>query len=691
MAQMTPEEFLEALETWADSLKNGTSATKSQSEAMLAQIGITKEMTRDFQKMGKSAADFTKAMYKGQTGAAAMGDAVDTVTTGLQLLIGILMPGSLLLKAAVSITVGAIASYGKAAAKMSDDLYKSYQDLSRVGAAGAQGMDAVYGSMQKFGYGIDELDRMTDLIKANSKGLAMFSGTVADGAKQLAGTAEGIQRSGLQAQFMNMGMSVDDINKGIAGYTMQQGRLGQLQGKTQAELTAGAAAYLREMEGLTRLTGQQKEELEAQREQANSVEQFFATVSEMPDHVQKEMYRVVNIMNAQDPSGKLARGFQDSISGFVGMSKESNQAFMATSGENMRAGEALKRGTLNAGQYMNRYTQAVGKNLPTMMQLGKIGQASDTFGALNIQAQLVGKDYEKASEAADDQLNVTDDLTKSATELRQKQMQTRDSLQDFVKMGVKPATEALNALAGGARNAASVVPGANGDKAPMGGSSGNGWLRDLFGLGPAGNSGSNVDKILATIKARESSGGDYTAQNPTTSASGAYQFVDETWQGLTKKYGIGTEYTKAKLAPKDIQDAVAAKYVQEILKQSGGDVSKVPLAWYTGNIQGNISQQGLSANKGLTPQTYQSNWMSEYSRQSGPSGGYKAALSKSNPAADIKSDPNESYQQTLAKTLAAGNNSWDNEDSIASLLAESNALLRDQLSMQEKIKNNTAN
>ena len=694
MAQMTPEEFLETLETWAESLKNGTKTTESSSAAMLENIGVTKNMMKDMKALGSSTAAFTKEMYHGAQGAKAMNNAVDGIVSTFDLLVdGILAVYAVInpLGAAIGFlaktAVKGAAEYGKAAAEMSDKLYKSYQDLSRVGAAGAQGMDAVYGSMQKFGYGIDELDKMTDLIKANSKGLAMFSGTVADGAKQLAGTAEGIQRSGLQAQFMNMGMSVDDINKGLAGYTMQQGRLGQLQGKSQAELTAGAAAYLKEMEGLTRLTGQQKEEMEAQREQANAVEQFYATVSEMPDHVQKEMYRVVNIMNAQDPSGKLARGFQDSISGFVGMSKESSQAFMATSGENMRAGAELKAGTLNAAQYMNRYGQAVGKNLPTMMQLGKIGQAGDTFGALNIQAQLSRKDFVAASEASDDQLNVTDDLTKSATELRQKQMQTRDSLQDFVKAGVKPATDALNALAGGARNAASVVPGAKGDKAPMGGEQGNGWLRDLLGLGPAG--GGSTDKILANIKKRES-GGDYGAQAKTTSASGAYQFIDATWQGLTKKYGIGTEYAKAKLAPKEIQDAVASRYVQEILKQSGGDVSKVPLAWYTGNIQGNMTPQGLAANKGLTAQRYQSGWMKDYNNISGPSGGYKTSLSNANPSAELKSDPNESYQQTLAKTLASGNNSWDNESSISDLLAENNALLKSQLSVQEKIKNNTA-
>lgn len=125
----------------------------------------------------------------------------------------------------------------------------------------------------------------------------------------------------------------------------------------------------------------------------------------------------------------------------------------------------------------------------------------------------------------------------------------------------------------------------------------------------------DIEKILATIRTRES-GGNYGIPHPigmpTQTASGAYAFIDESWQGLTKKYGIGTEYPRAYLAPPPIQDAVAAKYVQEILQQAGGDVSKVPLAWYTGNIQGKMSAKALATNNGLTPQAYQAKWMADY-------------------------------------------------------------------------------
>jgi hypothetical protein len=50
--------------------------------------------------------------------------------------------------------------------------------------------------------------------------------------------------------------------------------------------------------------------------------------------------------------------------------------------------------------------------------------------------------------------------------------------------------------------------------------------------------------------------GGYQAQNPTSSASGAYQFIDSTWRGASARAGYGG-YARAKYAPWYVQDAVA--------------------------------------------------------------------------------------------------------------------------------------
>lgn len=61
--------------------------------------------------------------------------------------------------------------------------------------------------------------------------------------------------------------------------------------------------------------------------------------------------------------------------------------------------------------------------------------------------------------------------------------------------------------------------------------------------------------FLACVRAHESRG-DYTAQNPSSSASGAYQFLTSTWRNVSAKAGH-PGYPRASAAPWWAQDAVA--------------------------------------------------------------------------------------------------------------------------------------
>jgi hypothetical protein len=67
--------------------------------------------------------------------------------------------------------------------------------------------------------------------------------------------------------------------------------------------------------------------------------------------------------------------------------------------------------------------------------------------------------------------------------------------------------------------------------------------------------------LLNQIKTRES-GGDYLAQNPTSTASGAYQFINSTWQWVSQQTGVGTQcLTAASCSPAE-QDANALWLLQ---------------------------------------------------------------------------------------------------------------------------------
>lgn len=61
--------------------------------------------------------------------------------------------------------------------------------------------------------------------------------------------------------------------------------------------------------------------------------------------------------------------------------------------------------------------------------------------------------------------------------------------------------------------------------------------------------------FLSCVRAHESKGS-YTVQNPRSSASGAYQFLDSTWRNVSASAGFGG-YARAMHAPWFVQDAVA--------------------------------------------------------------------------------------------------------------------------------------
>lgn len=74
--------------------------------------------------------------------------------------------------------------------------------------------------------------------------------------------------------------------------------------------------------------------------------------------------------------------------------------------------------------------------------------------------------------------------------------------------------------------------------------------------------GPTLHPFLVCVRHHESDSGPwphangYQAQNPRSTASGAYQFLDSTWRNVSARAGY-PGYAKAKYAPMAVQDAVA--------------------------------------------------------------------------------------------------------------------------------------
>lgn len=159
---------------------------------------------------------------------------------------------------------------------------------------------------------------------------------------------------------------------------------------------------------------------------------------------------------------------------------------------------------------------------------------------------------------------------------------------------------------------------------------------------------SNIDVILRTIRKRESGSeaGDYTVHDTISgsSASGAYQFTNSTWQSLASKYGVDiSSAPRAYMATPEAQDYVARRYVEEILSNTGGDVSMVPVVWLTGNYQGIMSAKGAAINPSV--EEYRRNWMNDYRAMLGATGSANSAARAGGGGVDLTPDQRANLPQ----------------------------------------------
>ena len=316
----------------ADLLKNkfldlGGNSLKAQAGLQLFVAGI--------EGVTKSLTNYSTALYKGERGATVSAKALTDLATPVLNVIDTLgtivsigsffVPGGIFVKGLVAaggglLSLGANAGklalkFNTIAAEQADKLFKSFNELSTVGAAGVAGMDGVFTMLQTMGMSAAEIEEFNKLIVSSGGKLALMGTTAAEGAKEFSAVAGGLYKSDLGRQLEMLGINAGEQREAALAYMNIQARTGQMQLKSTRQLIEESAKFAKELDLSAQLTGQTRKEQQAAREAAMAETRFRAALIDAEQRGdQDEMAR---LKQAQRMAA-LAKGMGDER-GFTGI------------------------------------------------------------------------------------------------------------------------------------------------------------------------------------------------------------------------------------------------------------------------------------------------------------------------------------------------------------------------------------
>lgn len=549
LTRETAEEIKDAEMKKKYGIENYTKATEKGAEAVIS--------------LGKAVGQAASSMYQGKKGAAAFNDSVDSMADAAKAAsVALLLLGGPLgmLAAAVTASIAALGSYTKAANEMSDKLYKGYQGLAESGAAASDGMTGLFEDAKKLGISMNEISDYTELIAANSKDLALFSGTVFEGRKKFADMGKSMEK--YREGLMNAGLSQTQINEGQMAYLRLQSRVGLSQNKTTTELADGARKYLLEMDALSKVTGESRKAMEDQIEAARSEERFAARLAELRSQGEagiaaaKELEKTNLILASQ--SKEAAQGFRDLTTGMI-TTEAANKANLLTQGEAMRQADRLGKGLATAGEAATKIGTAAGKTANALTPLAKAGAFGEGFGdyagalRLGVAAQNNFSEQIKKAEAEQKNQGATggkaaDAAVQAQTDLRLAQQAANNATERFVFEGIVPATEAMIVLA----------------KATAAGTES---LNKMFGITSSSGPGAS-----AAVKSQERKTSDAEIEAAEQAKEAAFKNAT-----MLQKIGIGRTEEQQKAAEK--LNKIYEKRAQLEIDLAGGyDANGMPVA-----------------------------------------------------------------------------------------------------------------
>jgi hypothetical protein len=217
-----------------------------------------------------------------------------------------------------------------AVASAVESTIKAYSDASGAGASFGGSLNSFSAAASSAGMSMQDFGSM---IRQNGQGMLGFGVTTESGAQNFAKVSRQLRAT--SGELYALGYNSKDINQGLANYgaiVKSQGLQGT---KTNAELARGAKSYLKEMDALAKITGEERSAKEAQAKALLTDAQFQMAMAGKDEMVRKDF-------------NNLILGFGPKLGGFV-------KDFVATGSLTTEANQKL--GAMLGGDVMNEMTK----------------------------------------------------------------------------------------------------------------------------------------------------------------------------------------------------------------------------------------------------------------------------------------------------------------------------------------------
>ena len=146
------------------------------------------------------------------------------------------------------------------------------------------------------------MDKFASLVARNGEGMLGFGSTTEEGAKRFSQVSKALRSA--SGDLYALGFSTEDINQGLASYGELLRKQGLQGTKSNSELVSGAQRYLKEIDALAKITGEERSVKESQMKALATDVQFQMSMAGKSEETRMSFM-------------KLIGGFGPTLGGFV--------------------------------------------------------------------------------------------------------------------------------------------------------------------------------------------------------------------------------------------------------------------------------------------------------------------------------------------------------------------------------------